>query len=344
MYWLAAAPPLFAALAWRDTCRRVAWRRLACAHVIALLCVGSYVLRNALVFDAPLVATGAGAALYLGNNRMTHGQEPPFFALGHGEVFASGWKAHLSVEGDARLQSVARAMIADTSFAALAVFYARKAATFLFLSKTHLRQKYAPRLWRIALVFFSVLGAWQGRKQAMVFLLAATTAYQWLVHIPVLYNPRYSFSALDIPLMLLAACGLVGLWQARSKKRVFAAHAVALFFCLAAGAWHQKYSRPLMPDLYAAPYRLIQQAVPQEVLFDGLDSNPFVASAASHSGKFSILWVHGRDENTRHWVCCACALHKSAANARAHGCNTPPWTAKCRKTICRCTPSMPRRM
>jgi len=290
MYWLVAAPPMFAALAWRDTCRRVAWRRFACVHVIALLCVGSYVLRNALVFDAPLIANGAGAALYFGNNPMTHGQEPPFFAMTHDDRFASDWQFHLSRTGDARLQRVARTIVADMPPATLAALYAKKAVTFLFLSKTHLREDYAPRLWRIALLFCAALGAWQGRKKAAVCLLLCAALYQWLVHIPVLYNPRYSFAALDIALTLLAACGLAGLWQARGRRAIVFCHMGALALCLGAGIWHQEYSRPLMPDMHAVPHRLVQQAAAQDIGFDGLDGNPFLALAESGTGTFSIIW------------------------------------------------------
>jgi len=102
--------------------------------------------------------------------------------------------------------------------------------------------------------------------------------------------PRYSFAALDIPLTLLAACGLAGLWQARGQKLVAFCHLSALALCLAAGLRHQEYSRPLMPDIHAVPHRLIQQAAVQETGFDGLDGNPFLALATSHSGTFSIIW------------------------------------------------------
>jgi len=298
MYWLLAAPAFFALLAYLPMKTRIlrlqqwrkpAWQQLIYIHLIALVFTGSYMLRNAMEFGKPVIAAGAGAVLYFGSNPMTHGQEPPFFHMGHDSLFASGWVSHLTLEGDARLKTVALSVLANMPRTALFKLYTRKAVNFLFFSKSHLRQASGRRLWRIALVFLAVLGAWHARKHPATVLIGAATMYQWIVHIPVLYNPRYSFSALDIQLTLLAAIGIALLWQARHKKRFVFCNISAILLCMAAGAWHQKYSNPVMPDMESVPHRMMNAALPQTIQFAGLDGNPFFALSASSGEMHACL-------------------------------------------------------
>ncbi len=291
MYWIPAAVIAGGvASLWLPGQRR-AWRRLTLAHLIALLLVGGYMAWNASKFDRPAIATGAGAALYFGSNPMLHGQEPPFFGLAHDNNLITDHLGHLSIEGDARLTAAARIILADTPAPTLAKMYAHKAASLLFFSKSHLRV-YIDRIWRVALIVLAAYGVWLGWRHPFVWVLAGSTLYQWVVHIPVLYNPRYSISALDTSLTLLAAVGVGLLWQAnQQRKHLIPAATMLILLLSAAGAWHQRYTEPLLPRLDLVPHQRLESATLPQIFVDGMRGNPFEnGMAISPSGRFSIAW------------------------------------------------------
>lgn len=272
------------------------WRRILLVHLLALLCVGGYMAKNAVEFGKPSIAVGTGAALYLGNNPLVHGQGPSFFDLSiDAGVIAGPLGGHLSLQGDAELVTASRRILSDMPLSTLLDLYINKAASLLFFSKTHLgSDNYGERAWRIALLFFAALGWLWGCRNLVVWMLAGALFYQWLVHIPVLYVPRYSVNALDIPLTLLAAIG-VGLgWQkaravAAGWKAMGAALAV-LAVCMALGAWHQRSSTPVLPVIDNVPHQLLLESSEHQLKFDGFEGDPLVGLAVSPDGNPAVEW------------------------------------------------------
>lgn len=290
MYWLPAAIIFFGLLArFPFFGSRSAWLRLALIHLTAFVLVFSYIARNAVVFDKPSVAAGAGAALYFGSNAMLKGQEPPFFGLSHDEFTVVDDLSHLSITGDKRLIAVARNIIADMPLPELTKLYIEKAGALLFFSKSDLKY-YGPRIWRSALLILAAIGFFLGRRHPIVWLLAGTALYQLSVHIPVLYNPRYSVTALELQLTLLAAIGLSLLWQRRKNLRVMLLAVTAVLLSILGGSWHMRYSAPVLPDLEAVPHKALQIADPSELSVEGFEGDPFHGLSNSPSGRFSITW------------------------------------------------------
>jgi 4-amino-4-deoxy-L-arabinose transferase-like glycosyltransferase len=290
MYWLPAAIIFFGLLArFPFFGSRTAWLRLALIHLTAFILVFSYIARNAVVFDKPSVATGAGAALYFGSNPMLKGQEPPFFGLSHDEFTVVDDLSHLSIIGDERLIATARNIIADMPLSVLAKLYIEKAGALLFFSKSDLKY-YGPRISRSALLTLAIIGFFLGRRHPVVWLLAGTALYQLSVHIPVLYNPRYSVTALELQLTLLAAIGLALLWQRKKDLRTMSFSAAAVLLSILGGSLHMRYSAPVLPDLEVVPHKTLQIANRSELSVEGFEADPFHSLSNSPSGKFSITW------------------------------------------------------
>lgn len=290
MYWIPAAT-LGCAIAYFGFPKlRQIWQRLLWIHLIALVCVGGYIAWNATKFHKPAIATGAGAALYFGSNPMLQGQEPPYFGLVHDNVSVTDDLGHLSIEGDARLMAATGVILANLPASTLATMYVDKAATFLFFSRSHLR-RYIDRIWRVTLIILALCGAWLGRRHPAVWVLFGAVLYQWVVHIPALYNPRYSISALDTALTMLAAIGIGLLWQTSKRKRLIPGVVALIALAILAGAWHQRYSTPPLPQLSLVPHDRLQVANLSDTTFNGMQSNPFLGEGGiSPTGQFSITW------------------------------------------------------
>jgi hypothetical protein len=88
-------------------------------------------------------------------------------------------------------------------FAQLASIYAQKLAAFLFVTNAE-GNALELRLWRIASLVLASSASCGLRDRWLRRLLVGIVAYQVAVHIPVLYNHRYSVGALDLWLTLLA--------------------------------------------------------------------------------------------------------------------------------------------
>ncbi len=294
LYWLPAASlaGVTAALLARGPVRAT-WIRLTVVHVIALVLVGAFMARQYETFDRPLIATGSGAALYFGSNAILHGYEPPFFGLAHDEFTVTDHQGHLSLEGDRRLSALTRLALAGTPPGTLAEMYVQKLGAFLFFSRAHLgRHVVNERAVRVALLVLALVGFTLGRRRPMVWLLAGAIGYQCAVHIPVMYNPRYSASALDPVLTVLAAAGLgfLALLTTRARRRGFSAAAAVIVAGIAFGIWHQRSTSPPMPDISAGPHRLLQAALPAEITVEGGSGNPFEGPATLADGQLTITW------------------------------------------------------
>jgi hypothetical protein len=209
---------------------------LAAMHAVALAIGAAWVVRNALAFGYPGIATGAGAALWFGGNPLVDGYDAVYFGMDFDSGIVQESESHLDIAGDRNLRAAAWLEFRDTPIAVLAQMFFRKTAAFLFVSSA----EYADlplaflRAWRIALVALAVLAIAFRRRSVFVATLAALVAYMVVVHIPVMYNLRYSVGAIDIPLTLLAAIGLAE--AAGSAKRAalaIAAVAIGVGFGLA---------------------------------------------------------------------------------------------------------------
>lgn len=291
MYWIPAALLVLCVVAcvprWRKS---LPWQGLLAAHLIALACVGSYMALNAHTFKKPMIATGAGGALYFGSNAMLRGQEPHHFGLMHDNVTVTGFVNHLSLEGNAKLVKAARDMVSTLPASTLIPLYAEKAGSLLFFSKSHLRN-YSERIWRVVLLVLAIFATWVGRRRPIIWLLSGAMLYQWTVLIPVLYNPRYSISALDTGLTLLAAAGIGALWNSSRRKILAPVGACVVLLAVLGAAWHQRQSPAPLPRLDVMQPQRLQSAEPLEITFSGFDQSPLQeTTAVASTGKFSITW------------------------------------------------------
>ena len=296
LYWLPAASVLFFISArWLQGERRAVAQRIASLHLVALVLVGGFMAYQQAQFDRPMVATGSGAALYFGSNPVLAGYEPPFFGLGHDEFTVTDALGHLSLEGDRRLMAVTQAALKDIPLATLAGMYVQKLGATLFFSRAHLpRYFWNDRAWRVALLVLAGVGVWWGRRKPLVWMVAGAAAYQCAVHIPVMYNPRYSMSALDVPLNLLGALGVAALWHQAARGRAIAATAGVMMLGMLLGAYHQRHSAPTLPDLTLGPHRLVQAAPRSALEVEGLDTDPFAGVATAASGHIRLAWHSDR--------------------------------------------------
>lgn len=293
VYWIVAALGACLLLAWRGTppLRQVATRWLV-LHLIAGTGTLAYIGYNKVTFDLPMVATGSGAALYFGSNPAVAGYEPPYYNLLHDHFLILDKTYHLSLEGDRRLNRAAKAALADLPAPVLADLLLQKAGATLFFSQATLSRKpFNARTWHVLLLTLAAVGLWRYRREPVLWLLGCVAAYQLAIMSLVMHSARYAVGALELPLTLLAGFGIAGLWQVRRQWRVPAGVAGVLLLGAVAGALHQRYSRPLMPDLSHVPHQRVAVANPGQLRLEGLDGNPFLGDGARTLAQdASIRW------------------------------------------------------
>ncbi len=251
------APLMIAVFAFTRLAPKPARGRLVAMHAVGLAIVALWILRNAVVFGFPAVATGAGAALYFGVNPLVDGFEPAYYGMNYDSGVAQDDVTHLSIHADRRLRAIALTELADTPPAVIAEMSARKAIAFLFVSSAESSGEPLAwlRAWRIAVIVLASAAVILRRKSVVVAVLAMLVAYMVAVHLPVFYNHRYSVGAIDFPLALLAA---VGLAEAAKSARVAAVASVALAFALGLG----------LPDITrAGPSSPKPERIPHEVMW-----------------------------------------------------------------------------
>jgi hypothetical protein len=198
------APLAFAWFAWR---RR--WP-MASLHGIATVIMALWVLRNALVFGFPAIASGAGAALFFGVNPLVDGFDPPYYGMAFDSGIAQDSPLHLTMHADRTLRAIALMELSDTPLSVTIPMFVHKALAFVFVSSTESSGEPLAWLrgWRVAMVVFSVFGLAALRRSTLIAMIVAFAAYMIAVHVPLLYTHRYSVGALDLPLVMLAAFGL----------------------------------------------------------------------------------------------------------------------------------------
>jgi len=230
--------------------------KLVALHAIGTAITLLWILRNAMAFGFPAIATGAGAALFFGVNPLVDGFEPAYFGMSYDSGIAQDSASHLSIHADRRLAAIALTELADTPPAVVAEMFARKALAFLFVSsgETSGEPLAWMRAWRIALVILAIVAVAARRKSTGVAALAILVAYMVAVHLPVLYSHRYSVGAIEIPLTLLAAIGAVE--TARSAQAA-AVTLAALALALGLGLADIARAGPLSPKPERIPHEVI---------------------------------------------------------------------------------------
>ena len=237
-------------------------RRVFIAHALAAILPALVIAHNALVHKVPAVTLGSGTALYLGNHVVTGGQDPAFSGLLIDEGAVTEGKGHLNIAGDRILRETALVALRDQPLATLAALHLRKLGAFVFVSPAETTA--APqrlRAWRIALLVLAVYGLWH-LAWGPRLLLAGIIGYQIALHMPVLYTHRYSVSAIDLPLALLAALGIARGLQAPRQGGIVAALAI---LGIAIGWLELRNSDPPAPRIDEAPHALVWTMQPTQL-------------------------------------------------------------------------------
>jgi hypothetical protein len=197
-------------LSHQDKRQQSFWRGLRNAHVIALAIVAPLIAKNMLLWGVSAVSTGAGIALLNGHHPLTYGFESNYFNFNsdHG-LAASDGLSHLDVLANASFAAMAKFIIADLPAAFLIKMYALKTSAILFATN---REWLMPvtelRGWRVALLGVATLSLFAVRRIPLLGYVWLFFAFQVAVHLPALYAHRYSVSAVDLPLAVLAGSGV----------------------------------------------------------------------------------------------------------------------------------------
>lgn len=269
-------------------------RQLFAAHCIALAFPAAVIIKNWVVFGYPSIGPGTGAALYFGSLPLTGGYEAPYYGLPYDIGAVVQGLDHLSIEGDKLLKAVALHVLQQQSIGDVLGLYLQKAFAFAFSTKAVLPATiWNQRTFRIVEIIFTVIGLFHLRMPLLRWFLGGALAYQFLVHVPLLFNPRYSIGALEIPLLLMSAVGVAGLiasWNNNKKSNLkLAGVAVLVIVAIGTGELHRKYSQELMPDILAVPHTLVHEW--QQNQFAALPS-----SGMSSEGNGQYL------TNEKHWT------------------------------------------
>lgn len=194
-------------------------------------------LKNYYFFGQFTIATGSGAALWLGSRHDTDGDEPPYRGLTYGTVkITSPQFSHLSLEGDIRLLEAAKENIRKdpTNYFLISL---KKPWRLLignnyswFFPKSNVLQWYKfssgsilelfNKISNISLtafvVIFGLLGALHFiRTPSVALTLVLPVGYLLVLSVPFLANQRYGLPMM--PLLTLLAFGV----QSSLSKRTF---------------------------------------------------------------------------------------------------------------------------
>jgi len=93
-------------------------QRFKVRHAVLLLIISAaiqapWLIKNANYFDAPRIANGLGAVLYLGAESKTNADEPGFSGMQWPNVAVQGPHGHMSLDGEQRLKDAAWKKIGD---------------------------------------------------------------------------------------------------------------------------------------------------------------------------------------------------------------------------------------
>ena len=258
---------LVAVLAWLSLRPRSSApaRPLLIAYAAALIVPAALALKNLLLFDFPFYATGGGNALYLGNNPLTGGYDPPYLGLGFDVGAIARHQSQLTLEAERLLRGVANVILAEKSFSFLAGMHLQKLAAFVFVTSAE-PDAMLLRAWRIALLPVAALGLFAIKHRGLRWALAGVFVVMLAVHVPVLYAHRYSVSAMDVWLVIAAAVGVAAV----ARKPALAAATVAVAGVgIGLGAWAYEHAGRPMPDVFAVGRLLVWRSAESVRLSNG---------------------------------------------------------------------------
>lgn len=266
--------------------------RILMAHLIAVAGAGAYTLHNWQTHGTPMIATGSGTALYFGSNPVTLGYEPPYLQMSHDEwMVTDRINSHLTPYNDRRLAWTAKQMLKDMPAEHLAELYVNKLGAILFFSQANLTPAvFNDRAFRVFLLVLAAIGFFYNRKNLLAVMLFFILLYVTAVHVPAMYNPRYSIGALDLPLTLLAALGIAHIVSRYPSRKLIASSLLLILCGITAGALHQRYSTPLMPKIDRGISHLALKATLDNLEHKGFTGNPLVESAILENKSASIIW------------------------------------------------------
>ena len=186
------------------------WRGIRTAHVIALAMVTPLIAKNIYLWGITAVSTGAGIALLNGHHPLTYGFESNYFNFNSDHyVAAAEGMTHLDVRANASFTALAKFMIGELPAWFLLKMYALKTSAILFATN---REWLMPvdllRGWRVVLLGLALPSLFAMRRIPIVAYVWLFFVFQVVIHVPALYTHRYSVSAVDLPLAILAATGV----------------------------------------------------------------------------------------------------------------------------------------
>jgi hypothetical protein len=130
-----------------------------------------------------------------------------------------------------------------------------KVFAFVAVTSAELSAPIGPqRAWRAAMLALAACAIVWRRRDTLVLCLSAFAFYMVAVHVPLLYHHRYTVSALDVPLALLAA---IALGECFSNHRRAAVATLAVVLAVGAGLAHLARAAPGTPHVERVPGQVL---------------------------------------------------------------------------------------
>ena len=215
-------------------------KRAALPLILPILIVGIVATKNYVIFDRFMVATGSGAALWLGSRADTEGDEPPYRGLPYDTQVITPEASHISLKGDKLLIEAAKKNILENPQeyawwnvkkigrllvgSNLAWFYPNKNISDWYRASGGGIVATANMLFQIVLatiiVVYGIIGLVTARRQISSFslIVSASVCYLIIFSIPFLAVQRYGLP-LAMLLVIPASSVLYGVWFTEGRCR-----------------------------------------------------------------------------------------------------------------------------
>ncbi|MCX5871529.1 MAG: glycosyltransferase family 39 protein [Deltaproteobacteria bacterium] len=214
-------------------------KRSALPLLIPVLIVGIVATKNYAFFDRFMVATGSGAALWLGSRADTEGDEPPYRGRTYDTQVITHGASHLSIQGDMLLMEAAKKNIRENPLgyawwsvkkvgrlvvgSNLAWFYPHKNITDWYCASGRNAVSAANMVFQIILAstiaVYGIIGLVAARGQESFSLITtASVCYLIIFSVPFLVTQRYGLPLVML-LVIPASAIMYGAWQAVGRMR-----------------------------------------------------------------------------------------------------------------------------
>jgi 4-amino-4-deoxy-L-arabinose transferase-like glycosyltransferase len=214
-------------------------KRAALPLLVPILVVNIVAIKNYVVFDHFMVATGSGASLWLGSRADTEGDEPPYRKKTYATEVITHGASHLSIQGDKLLAAAAKNNIRETPLGY--VWWNIKKIGRLLVGNNFAwffpcgniidwDRFFAFGVLNVASMVFSIILASSIAVYGIIGLVAArgqesfsliTTAsvcYLIIFSVPFLVTQRYGLPLVML-LVIPASAIMYGAWQAVGRMR-----------------------------------------------------------------------------------------------------------------------------